>query len=256
MLNTLGKKVLFGGVVLLGVTLEAAAQARPNLMFCGSSQRTGADLYSGITALNEVSSCTPDADTQALLVTRSGSVAGNGAAWLAYLNAGGIIITEHTNPEAVYNEIYTTAYTSEFVGECQDNVMPSTILNPSDPFWLANPLAPVGPSEDSCGSDLQDVVDGEGGAVVALGARTPDGSVSLAYRSQGSGVVFLSGADWQDNEASYTDSSRSLFGGMITARFSAEPSAPPIPVPALPLWLLGIMGGLLATLGLRKLRKA
>ncbi|MEQ8826192.1 MAG: hypothetical protein RIC82_00245, partial [Parvibaculum sp.] len=141
----------------------------------------------------------------------------------------------------------------EFVGDCQDNVMPSTILNPSDPFWLANPLAPVGPTEDSCGSDLQDVVDGEGGAVVALGARD-DGSVSLAYRTQGSGVLFLSGADWQDGEASFTDSSRSLFGGMIVARLTAAVSA--VPVPALPLWLLGIMSGLLATLGLRKLRKA
>ncbi|MEQ8800886.1 MAG: hypothetical protein RLP45_02500, partial [Haliea sp.] len=105
MLNKLGKGVLFGGVVLLGVTLETAAQSRPNLMFCGSSSATGAALYSGITPLTEVSSCAPDANTQALLVTRSGTVAGNGAAWLAYLNAGGIIITEHTNPEAVYNEI-------------------------------------------------------------------------------------------------------------------------------------------------------
>ncbi|MEQ9464843.1 MAG: hypothetical protein RJQ10_14360, partial [Haliea sp.] len=214
----------------------------------------GAALYSGITPLTEVFSCAPDANTQALLVTRnSGSIAGNGAAWLAYLNAGGIIITEFQNPEAVYNEIYGTAYTSEFVGDCQDNVMPSTILNPSDPFWLANPLTPVGPTEDSCGSDLQDVVDGEGGAVVALGARD-DGSVSLAYRTQGSGVLFLSGADWQDGQTSYTDSSRSLFGGMIVARLTAAVSA--VPVPALPLWLLGVMGALLAGLGLRKLRKA
>ncbi|MEQ8514600.1 MAG: hypothetical protein RIC38_03260, partial [Chromatocurvus sp.] len=127
------------GLVIMGLAVDAAAQARPNLMFCGSSQRTGSDLYSGISTLNEVSSCTPDADTQALLVTRSGAVAGNGADWLAYLDNGGIIITEFQEPEAVYNELYGTAYTDDFIGDCRDNVMPSTILNPSDPFWQANP---------------------------------------------------------------------------------------------------------------------
>ena len=256
MLKNLGKRALFGTVVLMGITLEAAAQARPNLMFCGSSLRTGADLYSGITPLNEVSSCTPDADTQALLVTRTGTIAGNGPAWLAYLNNGGVIISEFQTPEPIYNEIYGTGYVAGRSGECRDNVMPSTILNPSDPFWQANPLTPVDPTADSCGSDLQDVVDGEGGVVVALGARTPEDTVSLAYRSQGSGVLFLSGADWQDNEASYTESSKSLFGGMISASFSAVPSEPPAPIPLLPLWLLGLMGGLLAALGMRKLRRA
>ncbi|MAL93458.1 MAG: hypothetical protein CME40_00015 [Haliea sp.] len=252
MIKQLALPALAGLVFTLGGALEAAAQARPNLMFCGSSSATGADLYSGIGTLNEVSGCTPDSDTQALLITRSGTIAGNGADWLAYLNNGGIIITEYNNPELVYNEIYGTSYTNEGGGNCQDNVMPSVILNPSDPFWVANPLTPVGPAEDSCGSDLQDVVSGEGGTVIALGARDPENTVSLAYRNQGSGVLFLAGADWQDGEAVYTDASRSLFGAMITARFTPVSVAP---VPALPLGLLGLLGGILGLVGLRQLRR-
>jgi hypothetical protein len=252
MIKQLALPALAGLVFTLGGALEAAAQTRPDLMFCGSSTRTGTDLYSGIGTLNEVSGCTPDSNTQALLITRNGTIAGNGADWLAYLNNGGIIITEWNIPENVYNEIYGTSYTGESQGNCRDNVMPSVILNPSDPFWIANPLTPVDPADDSCGSDLQDVVSGEGGTVVALGGRDPENTVSLAYRTQGSGVLFLSGADWQDSDSGYTDSSRSLFGAMITARFTPVSVAP---VPALPLGLLGLLGGILGLVGLRRLRR-
>ena len=69
---------------------------KPDLMYCGSSSRQGSDLYLGIGPFNEISGCLPDADTQALLITRSGTVAGNGAAWLAYLNSGGVVITEYS----------------------------------------------------------------------------------------------------------------------------------------------------------------
>ncbi|MEQ8516339.1 MAG: hypothetical protein RIC38_12100, partial [Chromatocurvus sp.] len=93
-------------------------------------------------------------------------------------------------------------------------------------------------------------VDGEGGTVVALGARS-DGTVSLAYRGQGSGVLLLSGADWQDSDPAYTDSSKSLFGAMIVASFTPQNVTP---VPVSPLWLLGCLVGLLAFFSTRKLR--
>lgn len=240
-----------GGALALVVALATGnvhAQTRPDLLFCGSSNRTGSDLYSGIGPLNEVTSCNPDANTQALLVVRNGSVAGNGAAWLDYLNNGGIIITEFQQPEAVYNELYGTSYLDDFSGNCQDNVLPSVILNPGDPFWGGSPPAPLGDSNlDSCGSDLQDIVDGEP-AVVALGARDPEGTLSLAYRRQGDGLLILSGADWRDTNQ-YTDGSRALFGRLITA--SAGPAGPVEPIPALPGLVLAVLIALLAGLGLR-----
>ena len=79
------------------------------IMFCGSTQRTGADLYGAAGPYTEVNSCTPNPGTQALLVSRSGTVAGNGADWLAFLNNGGVLITEFRNSHTVYNEIYGTA---------------------------------------------------------------------------------------------------------------------------------------------------
>ena len=64
-------KLLVLSVLLVLVSLPAIsmAQLRPDLMYCGSSSRTGADLYSGLDALNEVQGCDPTANTQAMLVT-------------------------------------------------------------------------------------------------------------------------------------------------------------------------------------------
>ncbi len=123
-----------------------------------------------------------------------------------------------------------------------DQIAPTTILNPGDAFWLANPGATT-PTDDSCGSDLQDIVDGEAGNVVALGARD-DGSVSLAYRSVGSGVLYLVAADWADIEVTGADfaNSRQLIDYMITHQ--GAPAAPATPVPVLPLgalWILAVL---------------
>ncbi|MEZ5501814.1 MAG: hypothetical protein R3E50_03840 [Halioglobus sp.] len=171
-------------VVLLGIITwagSAAAQTRSDLMYCGSTQRTGASLYSGLTPLNEINSCAPDGNTQALLVTRSGTVTGNGAAWLAYLNAGGIIITEYSISASVYNEIYGTSYVNgSGQGNCQDNTMPAVKINPGNPFWVANPIPVTAPNEEGCGFDLSTLVSGEA-QVTALGGWI-GGAISFAYR--------------------------------------------------------------------------
>jgi hypothetical protein len=238
------------------VPLQGLAQSRPDLMFCGSSSRTGANLYSGITALNEVSSCTPDANTQALLITRSGigSIGGSGAALLAYMDAGGIIITEYTASDDVYNELYGTSYSLSAGGNCQDNVQPSQVLNPADPFWQGSPPAPLGDNSlDGCGLDLQPLVDGEA-SVTALGTREPEGTTSLAYRTQGNGLLILADQDWQDTNAGYTDGSRALFGRFITA--SLSPAGPAEPVPTMPFALLGLLVAAVGGLGWRGSRRS
>ncbi|RVU32739.1 hypothetical protein [Neptunomonas marina] len=209
------------------------------------------DVYTSPNSYNEITGCTPDSNTEALLITRNATIAGNGAQWLSYLNNGGVIITEYNNPEPVYNELYGTSYTNDSAGDCRDMIMPSTIVNASDPFWVATGgITPVPDSEDSCGSDLADIVAGEGGTVIALGERTPEGTTSLAYRSQGLGVLFLTGADWQDSStasAGAEASSAQLFGHMIAYSSAATSNA----IPVLPAWamvpLLGLIG-----LGARK----
>jgi len=226
------------------------------IMFCGSNGRTGADLYGAAGPYTEVNGCTPTPDTQALLVTRDGTVAGNGADWLAFLNGGGALITEYGNSHTVYNEIYGTAYPggSSF-GSCRDNVMPQVKLNPSHPFWQANEIDVTPAGQEGCGFDMTALTSGET-EVTELGASL-SGAVMFAIRPQGDGVLFLLEADWQDNEASYTADSELFMAALIEGgTFSAPPPlGEPTAIPTLSIWGLGLLSGLLALLGLRRVRR-
>jgi uncharacterized repeat protein (TIGR01451 family) len=209
---------LFAIVILSNLpSLSFAQELRPDLMYCGSSSRMGANLYLGVGPLNEVSGCVPDANTQALLVSRSGTVAGNGAAWLAYLDAGGVIISEWRNAHIVHNEIYGTAYSEGAgFGDCSDNAMPSLKLNTDHGFWQANTgLTETPANVEGCGADLSAIVGGEG-AVTALGGLVNTSTISFAIRPQGTGVFWLLEADWQDSSGSFTDDSRNFMGALIS----------------------------------------
>jgi cysteine-rich repeat protein len=184
-------------------------------MYCGSTSRSGAQLYSGVGTFNEVTGCSPTANTQALLITRSGAISGNGPAWLAYLNAGGRIVTEWSVAAAVYNEIYGTVYPSgAWFGYCLDNAMPEAKLNPMHPFWVANAISQTPSGMGACGYDLANLVSGEP-LVTPLG--TVAGAVSFAARSQGAGWLFLLEADWQDIEPYFTSDSQQFMGALIGA---------------------------------------
>jgi hypothetical protein len=242
-----------GAAALMQLPSSALAQAqacgqKPNIMFCGSTSRTGANLYSGVGPYTEVNGCAPvAATTQALLITRSGTTAGNGAAWLAYLNAGGQIITEYSISAAVYDQIYSTAYVNgTSFGECQDNTMPQVKLNPSNPFWLANPLPVTPAGQGGCGFSLATLVAGEP-TVTALGAATGGTAVSFAVRPQGAGRLNLLEADWQDNEASYTATSKTFMGVLISGCASNVASTA---VPVNSTWLVAGLASLLALFGM------
>jgi len=207
--------------------IASGAQAGTDIMFCGSTSRTGANLYLGAGPYTESYGCNPDAAVQqAMLVSRSGSIAGNGPAWLAYLNAGGIIITEYSISDNVYNEIYGTAYPQgSWYGNCADNAMPQVKLNPTYPFWTANSGLNVTPAgEASCGYDISAIIAGDA-SIVPLGEST--GATYFGYKPQGSGHFYLLDADWQDNESSYTDDSRYFMGALISSAW-VEPVAVPL----------------------------
>lgn len=237
----------FFAIVILSnlPSLSFAQTLRPDLMFCGSSGSSGSDLYVGVGPFNELTGCAPDANTQALLISRSGSISGNGAAWLAYLDAGGVIITEYSISHNVYNEIYGTGYAQGTrFGSCTDNIMPSEKLNPDDEFWLANSgLTETPAGQEGCGYDLTAIVNGEG-EVNALGGLVNTSFISLAVRQQGNGVFWLLDIDWQDGEGSYGDTSRELMGVLISG---GTFSFGGLPVDSVPV--LSNLGLLLLVLG-------
>jgi len=237
-------------VVLMHMASPASAALRSDIMFCGSNSRTGANLYSGTGPFTEVSGCVPTATTQALLVTRSGSIGGNGPAWLAYLNAGGNIITEYSISAAVYNAIYGTAYANGTgFGECTDNVMPQVKLNPTNPFWVANPIPVTPVGQGGCGYSLSGLVGSEP-TVTALGAAT-NGSVSFARKPQGGGTLNLLEADWQDGESSYTNDSKTFMGVLISGASTLTAAAA---IPTLSQWGLLLLAGLLGLFTFVRLR--
>ena len=256
--------------IAIAFICESSLAIDGEIMFCGSPNRTEGSLVMG--SFTATDGCTPAASTDALLVTRGTTVTGKGAAWLSFLNNGGNIITEYDAAETVYNEIYSKTYNINGVtfGNCQDNIMPFTKVNPTDAFWVANPWQTVASGMDSCGQDLQAIVSGESGEVIALGERET-GSISLAYRNQGSGTLFLSTADWSDGEPVDFSASKRLVYYMLAGigwqdtdgdgipdtrdPYPNDPTNSPTPVPTLPLFGFGILVSLLGLFGLRKLRQ-
>jgi len=235
-----------------GAAFAQACVNRPDLMLCGSSARPLSGLYSNSGPFSEVSSCTPTANTQAMFVSRYATIAGNGAAWLAYLNAGGRIITEYSTGAAIYNEIYGTAYPDGVQsGACYDNPMPSAKLNTGNPFWVANPIPATAPGVEGCGYNLAALVAGEP-SVTALGARSADtADIKFALRPQGGGTLFLLEADWQDTDTPVFDANNLAFlDAMIS--FCGGPVAPVLsryPVPVDEPLALGGLAALVAVLG-------
>lgn len=242
-------------MLLSSIPLVSSAQVlRPDLMFCGSTTRTGSDLYIGVGPFNEVSACTPDANTQALLVSRSGTVSGNGADWLAYLNAGGVLITEWRNAADVYNEIYGTAYgDGTGFGDCWDNAMPSLKLNTDHQFWVDNAgLLETPETYEGCGIDLSAVVVGES-EVTALGGLVNTAFISFAVRPQGSGVFWVLEADWQDSDAGVTEwNSGAFMGSLISGGTYGTGFEETVPVPTLSTLGLLLLILAFAAIGVRR----
>ena len=235
---------------------QSALAARPNINFCGATARTGANLYTGLGSLTESQSCSPDNNTQAMFVSRNGTVTGNGAAWLSYLNAGGVIITEFSKAAAVYNEIYgTSASNGSWLGNCQDNVMPAVKLSPSDAFWTANTgLTETAPSDQGCGYDLTPVVTLDN-TITPLGGFD-GGGIQLARKVQGSGVLFLVESDWSDNQvgAGWTSSSASLMTALTNGGTPAVAAAPAA-IPTLTEWAMILLASLMGMFAFARIRR-
>jgi hypothetical protein len=186
---------------------------RPNVLVCSRASRNVASLIPAGFQMNVANGCAPNDQTQVMMVTRSGSgqAAGNAAAWAAYVQAGGMIITEYSASDEVFNAVFPErAAQGSRRGSCRDNAMPVVKLNPADPFWAANAALTTTPAQSSaCGYEV-----GAYPGITALGGWTA-AQVNVGYRTLGQGRVWFVDADWQDNQA-MTASSVSMLGSMMT----------------------------------------
>uniref|UniRef100_UPI001445C801 DUF4347 domain-containing protein n=1 Tax=Crateriforma spongiae TaxID=2724528 RepID=UPI001445C801 len=195
---------------------------RPNVMLSGNSNRDITTFFPNATSFNVVSGNTPDANTQALFVTRSGLSGLNATNLQSYVNNGGIIITEYNISDEVFNLVFDENVTQPGSrdGDCSDAINPAIQLNTSDPFWQdLGPITPQNPSQEGCGFDLSSYP-----GITPLGAWA-SGAVQLAYRDSGLGRLWLVDTDWQDNQSTPFAESEAIMGYMMT--HNAISVAPP-----------------------------
>jgi hypothetical protein len=188
-------------------------EVRPNVLVCPNSNRNINQLIPAGYQFNVVNGCAPDEQTQAMFVTRNGAgqAAGNAAAWAAYLERGGQIITEYGGSDDIYSALFPeNAGQGTRRGNCTDNIMPVVQFNLDDAFWVANPGLATSPANGSgCGYQVTGY---EG--ITPLGGWA-EGQVNLAYRNLGSGRLWLAESDWNDGQG-ISASSTTVMGSMMT----------------------------------------
>ncbi|HFE45938.1 MAG TPA: DUF4215 domain-containing protein [Nannocystis exedens] len=196
-----------------GCSATCEAELKPNLLRCGNSSRDVSVFIPQGADLTVVPSCTPDANTQAMLVTRNGSNSFDAAQLKAWVEGGGIVLTEYSASDSVYNAVFNTNVSDgAFTGSCQDRAPTVVQFNSEDPFWMDNNFQMIPLNESGCGRN----VDAFPGLVKLAGWAV--GQTSIGYRVAAQGRVWVTEFDWQDNEnndASF-DYTEALMGYMIT----------------------------------------
>jgi cysteine-rich repeat protein len=197
-----------------GCSSTCMPELRPNLLRCGTSTRNVADFIPMGVMLNVVASCAPDNNTQAILITRNGLGMFNAAALKAYVEAGGIVLTEVFVSDEVYNAVFLTAVPQGggLLGGCTDVIPTVFQFNAMDPFWQDNMFNMIALGASGCGNNVA--------AYPNLTALTgwSANQVSVGYRNAGAGRVWVTEFDWQDNNTVGVgyDYTEALMGYMIT----------------------------------------
>jgi cysteine-rich repeat protein len=184
----------------------------PNLLRCGTSLRNVADFIPMGVNLTVVASCTPDADTQAMLITRTGVGMFNPATVKAWVEGGGIVLTETGASDEVYNAVFGTAVApGNNIGNCTD-IAPTVVqFSAMDQFWQFNPFQMITLAQTGCGQNVANYP-----MITPLAGWTAQ-LVSIGYRDAGLGRVWVTEFDWRDTDtqgAAY-DYTESLMGYMI-----------------------------------------
>jgi hypothetical protein len=189
---------------------------RPNVLVCGTSSRDVATFFPSGVSLTKSSSCVPDANTQAMLITRGGAGTPTAATLQAYVSGGGILLTEYSISVTVWNKVFGTALSNAAsrLGSCTDLAPTNVRFNAADPFWLANAWQTPAPQNPGCGYPVQ------GFTGITTLAGWDSVNAAIGYRQYGTGRVWATDFDWQDGETSYGSYAYTagLMGYMITHR--------------------------------------
>ncbi|MCB9376989.1 MAG: DUF4215 domain-containing protein, partial [Microthrixaceae bacterium] len=130
---------------------EVAAR-RPNVLICGASDRDPASFIEPWDDVVLIEDCTPDDDTQVMLVTRDG-VDRIDPEWALYLRRGGRIITEAGSSVPVFDAVFgEQAVAGAEAGACRANINPVVRHDPESAFWRAHQFEPQqDPATSGCG---------------------------------------------------------------------------------------------------------
>jgi hypothetical protein len=181
---------------------------RPNLLQCGSSTRDISAFIPEGEEFQVVFSCTPDEDTQAILVTRDGAF--DGPTLQDYVAGGGIVLTEVFISDEVFNAVFDEAVVENgFFGSCLDIAPTVEQFTPGDPFWATNDFVSIPLDQSGCGSNIVDYP-----GIVPL-AGWAAGQVSIGCRDDGPGRVWLTEFDWTDGQMGDYAYTEQLMGSMI-----------------------------------------
>src|SRR5262249_33481287 len=136
-----------------------------------------------------------------------------GPALQAYLNAGGIVLTEWNISHMVWNLAFgTNAVQGGRFGGCDDTFPSLVQFTPSDQFWTANQFKVF--QNSGCGYS----VSAYPGITPLAGWDAQNAAVG--YRDLGTGRVWATDFDWQDTDTNpYVDPyTPTLMGYMMTHR--------------------------------------
>ena len=181
-------------------------------MLCGSSQRNITTFFPPGYNFAVVNSCTPDAQTQAMLVSRSFGNAINQATLQSYLNAGGIVLTEWSISHLVWTQAFAATVQGTNNGACWDTAPTVVQFTPGDKMWTKVPFMAIPNNQSGCGYSVTNYP-----GITPL-AGWAIGQTSIGYRDLGAGRLWATDFDWQDNEGYPYAYTNTLMGYFITHR--------------------------------------
>ena len=189
-----------------------AAGLRPDVRVCGASTRMVNQFFPQGQNYNVIlNSCVPDANTQALFITRNFANGIGAPALQAYLNGGGVVLTEYNISHTVWNLAFgTVAAQGARLGGCDDTLPSLVQFTANDPFWQAN-VFKVFPNS-GCGHS----VSGFPGVIPLAGWDANNAAVG--YRDLGNGRLWATDFDWQDNQVYADNYTVNLMGYMMSHR--------------------------------------
>jgi hypothetical protein len=121
------------------------------------------------------------------------------------------VLTEYSSSDQVFNAVFGGgAAEAFFLGACHDTAPTVVQFNPNDKFWQDNQWQAIALNETGCGRSDVDSWNGVTGL-----SGWDNQNVAIGYRDAGSGRVWLTEFDWQDNENFPFAYTRQLMGYMI-----------------------------------------